>query len=86
VRRAAEWQAAHIEVAMHHPLDGFRAKLPDLKPGETVMVICKSGYRSAIACSLLQRAGFKNVSNVIGGFDAWRGAGLPFLTEETVAA
>ena len=86
VRRAAEWQAGHIEVATHQALDGFRAKLPDLDPGETVMVICKSGYRSAIACSLLQRAGFKNVLNVIGGFDAWRRAGLPIVAEETVAA
>jgi rhodanese-related sulfurtransferase len=30
-----------------------------------------------IACSLLQRAGLKNVMNVIGGFDAWRQAALP---------
>ena len=86
VRRAAEWQAAHIEVAAHHALDGFRAKLPDLDPGATVMVICKSGYRSAIACSLLQRAGFKNVLNVIGGFDAWSKAGLPVVAEEMAAA
>jgi rhodanese-related sulfurtransferase len=30
-----------------------------------------------IACSLLQRAGLENVVNVVGGFDAWRQAGLP---------
>ena len=34
-----------------------------------------------IACSLLERAGFKNVSNVIGGFDAWQNAGLPIVSE-----
>jgi len=62
---------------MHHPLDGFKAKLPDLKRSETVSVMCKGGYRSSVACSVLQRAGFKDVINVIGGFDAWRSAGLP---------
>jgi hydroxyacylglutathione hydrolase len=45
-------------------------------------VHCKSGYRSAIACSVLQRAGFKNVANVVGGFDAWTAAGLPVTTEQ----
>jgi hydroxyacylglutathione hydrolase len=48
-----------------------------------VAVHCKSGYRSMIACSLLERAGFKNVSNIAGGFDAWKNAGLPVVSETT---
>jgi hydroxyacylglutathione hydrolase len=86
VRRAPEWHAGHIGVAIHHPLDGFRANLPNLNGTETVFVICKGGYRSAIACSLLQRAGFKDVINVVGGFDAWSKAGLPVVAEEVIAA
>jgi len=86
VRRAAEWQAGHIGVAMHHALDEFKAKLPDLDRSETVFVMCKGGYRSSIACSVLQCAGFKDVVDVIGGFDAWRRAGLPIVAEEMVAA
>jgi rhodanese-related sulfurtransferase len=39
-----------------------------------------------IACSLLQRAGFQNVVNVIGGFDAWQQAKLPVVTEKPVEA
>jgi rhodanese-related sulfurtransferase len=39
-------------------------------------VHCKGGHRSAIACSLLEAAGFEGVVNVIGGFDAWAAAGL----------
>jgi hydroxyacylglutathione hydrolase len=39
-------------------------------------VHCKSGYRSAIACSLLEAAGFARPINVVGGYDAWVGAGL----------
>jgi rhodanese-related sulfurtransferase len=39
-----------------------------------------------IAASLLQRAGFRNVLNVIGGFDAWQQAKLPFVTAVTGSA
>jgi rhodanese-related sulfurtransferase len=39
-----------------------------------------------IACSLLQRAGFRNVINVVGGFDAWLLAGLPVEREKPVVA
>jgi hydroxyacylglutathione hydrolase len=36
-----------------------------------VLVLCGSGYRSSIACSLLQRAGYRNVMNLAGGWEAW---------------
>jgi hydroxyacylglutathione hydrolase len=42
-----------------------------------LVVHCKGGYRSSIATSILQRAGFRDIANVIGGFDAWKAAGLP---------
>ena len=60
--------------------------MPDLDRDDTVLVMCKGGYRSSIACSLLQRAGLKRVVNVIGGFDAWNKAGLPVVTEDVIAA
>jgi len=49
-------------------------------------VHCKSGYRSMIACSLLQRAGFQNVINVVGGLDGWQQAGLPVVSGTPVEA
>jgi len=48
-------------------------------------VHCKGGYRSMIAASLLQRAGFRSVINLIGGFDAWQQANLPIVTAVTVS-
>jgi rhodanese-related sulfurtransferase len=51
-----------------------------------VAVHCKGGYRSAIAASLIERAGFANVMNVIGGFDAWRACGLPEVRGNLVPA
>lgn len=77
VRREPEWQAGHIEGAEWFPLDNFKISAPELDPSAPVAVHCQGGYRSMIACSLLQRAGIENVINVAGGFDAWRQAGLP---------
>jgi glyoxylase-like metal-dependent hydrolase (beta-lactamase superfamily II)/3-mercaptopyruvate sulfurtransferase SseA len=76
VRRKPEWDAGHIAGALHKPLDRVAGMLGDLNPGRPVVVHCKGGYRSAIACSLIQRAGFQNVTNLIGGLDAWQGLGL----------
>jgi glyoxylase-like metal-dependent hydrolase (beta-lactamase superfamily II)/rhodanese-related sulfurtransferase len=76
VRREGEWQAGHIEGAAWFPLDNFKVSAPEIDPSVPVAVHCQGGYRSMIACSLLRRAGVENVINVIGGFDAWRNAGL----------
>jgi hydroxyacylglutathione hydrolase len=86
VRREPEWQAGHIEEAAWWPLDNFKVAAPEIDRDAPVAVHCKSGYRSMIACSLLQRAGFRNVSNVVGGFDAWLLAGLPVEREKPVVA
>lgn len=80
VRREAEWQAGHIEGALWWPLDRFSSELPQIEREEPIAVHCKSGYRSAIATSLLLRAGYQNVTNIVGGFDAWREAGLPCVS------
>jgi rhodanese-related sulfurtransferase len=76
VRRPAEWNQGHIGGAVPQPLDQLRAGSQSLDRAKTTAVHCKSGYRSAIACSLLQAQGFARVMNVLGGFDAWAGAGL----------
>jgi hydroxyacylglutathione hydrolase len=81
VRREPEWQDGHIRGAHWWPLDNFPHALPLLHPEQPIAVHCKSGYRSSIASSLLQQAGFKRVVNVTGGFDAWQSAGLPVAKE-----
>jgi hydroxyacylglutathione hydrolase len=84
VRREPEWEAGHIEGATWWPLDNFKVSPPEMNHDATIAVHCKSGYRSMIASSLLQRAGFKNVINVTGGFDAWQQAKLPIATAKPV--
>ena len=86
VRREGEFQAGHIEGAAWWPLDNFKVSPPEIDRDATIAVHCKSGYRSMIACSLMQRAGYRNVINVVGGFDAWQQAGLPVVTAKAVGA
>jgi rhodanese-related sulfurtransferase len=86
VRREPEWQAGHIEGAQWWPLDNFKVSPPEIDRDHPIAVHCKSGYRSMIACSLLQRAGFRNVTNVTDGFDAWQQKKLPVQSETTVVA
>ena len=85
VRREAEFMAGHIEEAAWWPLDRFRISPPEVDLNVPLAVHCQSGYRSMIACSLLQRAGFKNVVNVSGGFGAWQEAKLPVATGAPVS-
>jgi glyoxylase-like metal-dependent hydrolase (beta-lactamase superfamily II)/rhodanese-related sulfurtransferase len=84
VRRDAEWEAGHVPRASLHPLDRFHASLPLVDTDKPLAVHCKSGYRSMIACSLLQKAGHQNVINVVGGFDAWQQTQLPVATSAAV--
>jgi hydroxyacylglutathione hydrolase len=86
VRREGEWQAGHIPEVQCHTLDAFPHGLPAVDSARLVAVHCKSGYRSMIACSLLERAGHRNVVNVVGGFDAWHAAELPEVVQQLAKA
>jgi hydroxyacylglutathione hydrolase len=81
VRRDGEWQAGHLEGAQLWPLDRLKDSMPPIGKDAAIAVHCKSGYRSMIACSLLMRAGYRNVRNVVGGFDAWQHEQLPVAAE-----
>jgi len=52
------------------------ARAAELDSSAPVAAICAGGYRSSIATSLLERAGFRRITNVVGGMTAWNGAGL----------
>jgi hydroxyacylglutathione hydrolase len=86
VRREPEFMAGHLEEAAWWPLDRFRLSAPEVDFNIPLAVHCQSGYRSMIACSLLQRAGFQNVINVTGGFGDWQKAQLPVATGAPVEA
>ena len=76
VRTPREFDAGHIPGAVLHPLDKLSGSLPSLDRATPIAVHCKSGYRSTIACSLMEAAGFTQIHNLAGGYDAWTSAGL----------
>lgn len=75
VRRPAEWSSGHLSSAMHMPLNRLMGTMRELDPKRPLAVHCKSGYRSSIAVSLLQREGFSDVVHMRGGWDAWQETG-----------
>ncbi|MFN8660465.1 MAG: rhodanese-like domain-containing protein [Thermomicrobiales bacterium] len=82
VRDQTEFESGHLPGAINLPAGDLAqgASAPGAVTGETA-VICGSGYRSALAASLLQQQGVTGIVNVAGGMTAWREAGLPFGTE-----
>jgi len=72
VRERGERECASIPGSRWIPLGELARRADELDRGKLLVVHCKGGYRSSIACSLLRRAGFRNIANLTGGFDAWQ--------------
>jgi len=82
VRSETEFNEGHIPGAEHRFLGRLLREMKDLDRDEPLVTQCLGGGRSAIAASLLQRAGF-NVTNLLGGYRAWMAAGLPVVADGT---
>ena len=86
VREPGELNGGVIEKSVRIPLGELKSRTGELDREKLQVVHCKGGYRSSIATSLLRRAGFRDIANLIGGFDAWKTAGLPFSIPGGVGA
>lgn len=86
VRDQSEFAGGHLPGATNAPAGNLAqgAAAPAAVEGETA-IICGSGYRSALAASLLQQRGATGIVNVAGGMTAWQAAGLPLEAEATAA-
>ena len=71
VRNDNEWSDGHMPSAMHIPLGQLADRASELPADKPLVVQCQLGGRSAIAASILQRLGRKDVSNLSGGYSAW---------------
>jgi glyoxylase-like metal-dependent hydrolase (beta-lactamase superfamily II)/rhodanese-related sulfurtransferase len=80
VRELGEVAGGVIENSRCIPLGKLKSRLAELDREKLLVVHCKGGYRSSIATSILRRAGFRDIANLTGGFDAWKTAGLPCAT------
>lgn len=76
VRGESEYQGYHIPEAINIPWADLRARFRELDPSREIVIICGTGVRAGIACSILKRNGFSSVRNVAGGYNAWIAAGL----------
>lgn len=70
IRREAEYAAEHIENAYSKPLAYINNWVKDINPAQHFYIHCAGGYRSMIAASILQARGYRNFSEVEGGFKA----------------
>ena len=72
VREPGEVEAGAMPNSVRIPLGQLQARTGELDRDKLVVVHCKGGYRSSIATSLLRRAGFRDIANLTGGYDAWK--------------
>jgi rhodanese-related sulfurtransferase len=71
----------HVEEALLVPLPELEARAGELPRGRPLLLICRSGVRSAKACEKLQGLGIASVTNLAGGMIAWNNARLPVALE-----
>ena len=75
VRTATERSHRQIAGSLHIPLSRLIERMQEIPRDRPVVLHCAGGYRSSIAASALQRAGYARVSELAGGIAAWEAAG-----------
>ncbi len=76
VREMHEIAAGTVPQAEAMPLGTLPARTHEFHPEETLVMVCRSGARSAQACMYLAQRGFAKVVNLRGGMMGWVGSGL----------
>lgn len=76
VRQAEEVAMGTVPKAEHLPLHTLPMRLNELSPTEKLVLVCRSGARSAQACMFLQQQGYSNVYNLSGGMMRWVQSGF----------
>lgn len=77
IRKESEYEAEHLEDAYSKPLAYINDWIKDINPNEHFFMHCAGGYRSMIAASILQARGYRNFSEIEGGFNAIAKTDLP---------
>jgi rhodanese-related sulfurtransferase len=79
VRPAADFAQGHIINALNVPMNGLEKQIATLQKhkDKPILVTCRSGSQSTMACQQLRKEGFTDVHNLRGGVLAWQNANLP---------
>ena len=81
IRQPREYETSHIEGALSIPLNHIVERAGEIPRDREVVLICRTGYRSSIAASLLEPLGYDKLSDLRGGVVAWGAAGQPVTGE-----
>jgi len=80
VRQPEEWEAGHIPGATLIPLGELESRVDELPQDEEIVVVCRSGNRSATGRDILLDAGFTDVTSMGGGMNEWANQGYEVVT------
>jgi len=80
-RDQREWDTGHIQSSLHIYTGHVESRVSEIPRDKPVAVLCSVGHRAGIAASVLLRAGFTQVYNVLGSVTAWRRAGFPLIID-----
>jgi len=80
VREPDEWAAGHIPGATLIPLGQLASRLAEVPQDQQVVVVCRSGNRSATGRDILLDAGFTEVTSMGGGMNTWISQGFETVT------
>jgi rhodanese-related sulfurtransferase len=81
VREQDEWDAGHIEDALHIPMGEIPVRLAELPDDDRLVVVCRSGGRSARVVAWLAQNGY-DAANLGGGMGAWADEGRPMISAD----
>jgi hydroxyacylglutathione hydrolase len=81
VRGEGEWAGGRIKEAMHIFVGELEQRLNEVPRSKPVACICSTGLRASLAASILKKAGYNEVYNVLGGITAWKARDYPLLYE-----
>ena len=79
VRAKSEWEENRIQGSVNVPLSQLEERVAEIDRDRPVVVHCATGYRSSIASSILEKNGFANIADLVGGISAWESARLDTL-------
>ena len=77
VRKESEYSAEHVDESYSRPLSNINDWIKDINPKEHFFLHCQGGYRSMMAASILQARGFRNFTEIEGGFNAIAATTIP---------